>query len=353
MKITKRAIKDAVKVPLDKLLNVHVRGDKPDVFIFSVGRSGSNWLMEIIHSQREFKYSNQPLWLPESTIYGRLLPPAPHGEYIHVEEADEQKLVGFFDLLLSGRIRVRPPWNVFSEDFSHRTSRYVVKVLHGASMINWFCERLRIRGILLLRHPIPRSMSMIQLNWPHSVDAFVNDACFVKRYLSREVLREVQGILAHGTQLEQHVLSWGLENLAALRSLCDRRWHCLTYEELVLNCEKVIEWLAAELDLSEPERMCRHIGLPSRASSTELRGLLDGERPTLLRRMDLLQRWRRQVQREEERSVFGILDLLQIDVYSCGSLFARSDLFNCSNTEELIHSISDEASADASPVAAR
>ena len=44
-----------------KLFNIHRSSEKPSVLIFSSPRSGSTWLQELIWSQPEFKYVNEPL----------------------------------------------------------------------------------------------------------------------------------------------------------------------------------------------------------------------------------------------------------------------------------------------------
>lgn len=326
MKLARRAIKDAVKVPIDICANRHRPSGESNVFIFSVGRSGSNWLMELIYSQPGFKYCNQPLWNPNSTIYGHLVPRVPHGKFIHVDGEDEQKLYRYFTLLLSGKIHVRPPWNVLSEDFSFRTSRYVVKIIDGTPSIEWFVARFDIKSVFLIRHPLPRSLSMVERGWPHSVEAFLSDSYFVDRYLTPAIVEECRAILDSGSDLLKNVLSWGLENLASFRSRNRGKWITLTYEELVANPVNVIECLCRDLDLPSPERMYQHIGLPSRSSSAELRSRLQGDGQSDSQRIALLKRWRQHVGAEEERLAFQILDMLEIDAYSYGSLLPRADL---------------------------
>ena len=332
MKNSKRTIKRAVMTPIGKFLNIHTKSDKPDVFIFSVGRSGSTWLMEIIHSQKEFKYSNEPLWNLQRTIRGRLLPLAPGGKYIHVEEEGEANLLEFFHLLLDDRIQVSPPWNVFSPDYSFLTQRYVVKILHGTSLINWLSGRLDIKSIFLIRHPIPRALAKTKRHGRCFVHTFMNNDYFREQYLDKAMIQGIDTILAQGTGLEKQVLSWCLENLVPLRSLEDKSWLVLTYEELVLNPMKTVDYLCEELELSDPQRMYRHIEVPSASASKELRQHLKVPKAVMDSRRQIAQRWKKEVTSRQERKMFDILKLLNIDAYSCGESLARRDLINFDDT---------------------
>lgn len=334
----KRAVKDGVKRPIGRLLNVHRPSGKPDVFIFSVGRSGSNWMMEIIQSQREFRYSNQPFWRLQETGYARLLPPPPEGEFITLDDVDEARLLKFVQSILEGRLQVRPPWNVFSRDYSFVTSRSVLKVLHATSLIDWFCGHFNIYGLFLLRHPIPRALSMSDLGWKDSIHAFLHNESFVADHLDPEMVELAERIEQGGTERERHVVSWCLENLVPLRGLGKRDWSWIAYEELVLNPIKTIDWLCETLNLSQPERMYRHVGLPSRSSSQELRELLGASQLESPGRIRLISRWKKHLGIDEESDLMGILKVFGIDVYAGGSVLPRRDVLHFADTAELSES---------------
>ncbi len=56
----KMNFKKSVKYLLNIVSNVHIQGEKKNIFIFSTPRSGSTWLMEIIASQSGFKFYDEP-----------------------------------------------------------------------------------------------------------------------------------------------------------------------------------------------------------------------------------------------------------------------------------------------------
>ena len=52
--------------------NLHIKGSSENVFIFSTPRSGSTWLMELIWTQKGFKYCNEPLDLRNKLLRSKL-----------------------------------------------------------------------------------------------------------------------------------------------------------------------------------------------------------------------------------------------------------------------------------------
>lgn len=63
---------NTVKANLKMLATRHYPGDEPNVFIHSLPRSGSTWLMELILTQPGFLPCNEPLNLRTEAVRDRL-----------------------------------------------------------------------------------------------------------------------------------------------------------------------------------------------------------------------------------------------------------------------------------------
>jgi hypothetical protein len=110
-------------------------------------------------------------------------------------------------------------------------------------------------------------------------------------------------------------VDWALENLVPLKLLPQRPgWLFVSYEDLILHPERVIDRLAAELGLEDRESMVRQVERPSR-SVKRTRSI---ERQPLIaagNRNRLVDRWQEQVSQAELRDCFRILDRFGIDLY--------------------------------------
>jgi hypothetical protein len=175
-----------------------------------------------------------------------------------------------------------------------------------------------LQVLYLLRHPIAQAASVLKAGWPAMNRAFLEHPTFPKRHLTPSQCRHCEKVAANGSQLEQHVLSWCLDNLLPLRELATGKdsWLVLTYEDCVAHPEQVIDLLSQTLKVDNPRFMQRQF---AKASGT---ARITNRRNARVFREAQLTKWTRQFSVGEITAAFDILSVLDIDAYNASSLMA-------------------------------
>lgn len=175
----------------------------------------------------------------------------------------------------------------------------------------------------MMRHPIPVSLSRKVL--PRLLTFLNSD---YKRHFSETQIQYAQNIAETGTKLEKGVLSWCLQNAVPLQQ-ATKDWIIVSYEQLVLNPEPVIDLIAREMDLPFPQKMIDRLRVPSETTwqsdhktKEVLNGILDKSKNKYL-----IERWKSKISDEEEKSLMSILDVFNINAYSAGSPLPKADFW--------------------------
>lgn len=293
--------------------NVHRPSNRPNVFIKTMPRSGSTWLMELILTQPGFKPCTEPLDLRNLDVR-RHLPLADWAALY--DDAALPVLERYFDGFRRGRLRFK---NHSPRLAGYRpfTWRMVFKLLHGAEdRLTWLADRFNGRVVILLRHPIPVAISNRDLP---RLDAFVNSA--FARHFTDDQLAAARRIIAGDDRLHQGVLSWCLQTSVALRHRPADAL-VITYEQLVLQPAPVIHALAAHADLPRPARMLRRVAVPSATtdqSDKATRQVLAGKQDATSRRW-LVEKWRERVGADDARRVMATLAVFGLDMYAADAV---------------------------------
>ena len=299
--------------------NVHTPSGAPNVLIFTTPRSGSTWLMELVTSQPGFKHCNEPLNLRHPDVRRGL--GIDSWETLYARRSDA-RVTRYFADLASGRLKTLNP---SPRDRTHRlfTRRTVFKVLHGGEeRIQEIADAVDGRVIILLRHPIPVSLSREVLP---RLETFV--ASDYADLVGDDALASAREIISEGSDLERGVLDWGLQNLIPLRN---RRpdWLVVTYEQLVLDPRPILDRLVEHLELSDLDRLYAGLEVPShtvKKSDAETSELLHGDVDEAERARELVGRWRRRVTAEEEERAMAVLERIGVDAYRGGELLPTAD----------------------------
>lgn len=303
----------SIKRGLKTASNVHRPDGRANVLLYSTPRSGSTWLMELIWSQPGFKTCNQPLYLEHPAVRAHL----------GIDDWDElysvgatDKLEAYLGAICTGRIGFTNP-NPLRRYYRPISHRIVFKEIHApGDRVNWMRDTFNARVVYLVRHPIAVTISSER--WPTLPALMRSD---YRRHFTAEQLAAAERIFERGTDLDRGVLMWAMHNAVPLREATGD-WVVVSYEQLVLDPEPVIRELATKLELPDPNRMRRRLGVPSVnvqfKSTEETRRLLnegaDDKRPLLV------EKWRKKVGRRDEARVMTILDVFGIDVYRDGDV---------------------------------
>ena len=311
-------MKDNVKTAIKSISNIHRPDGSPNVFLFSVPRSGSTWLMELVWTQPGFKPCNEPLDLRSSRVRQHL--GVSEWQDLYAQNAT-LALQSYFQAFCEGQSGFMNP-SLLRRPYRPFTRRIVFKVIHGGEdRIHWFRDTFDGRVVLLLRHPIAVSLS--REVYPR-LRAFLSSD--YQRHLTKDQLDYALKVCETGTELERGVLSWCLQNAIPLRAATDD-WAVVSYEQMVLEPQPVIMHLAYKLELPEPGRMLERLTTPSGVkakSDAETQQVLED---ATSRRAWLIEKWQRQVSEAEERRAMEILERFELDVYSPGDLLPAERLW--------------------------
>ena len=294
------------------------------VALFATRRGGSSWIMQVISASPEFRYIAQPfVAYDKGGHWGHGIVSYDYARFLDPTEDELTDIGGFIDGILSGRYVLRAPWRVWEPNFWRRKSRTVMKILQAKPLMPWFERQFGMNIVYLLRHPLAQASSVIKSGWPSMHMTFLNHSSFVEKNLDAEQMRYCMEIASQGSLLDQHVLTWCLDNLVALRALkTPNSWTVITYEDCVLHPQATIQSLADALNLSSTQQMQRQMSVVSRTArfSNESDSQVLGE--------SQLAKWKKNVSKDEIASAFDILKALDIDAYSADSLLP-SDKLQC------------------------
>lgn len=291
--------------------NIHRPDGGPNVFLFSMPRSGSNWLMELVWSQPWFKPCNEPLDLRKPLIKQNLGINSWQDLY---DQRSTLALHKYFKAFCNGRLHFMNP-NPVHRYYRPLTHRIVFKVIHGGEdRINWFRDTFNGRIVLLIRHPIAVSLS--REVYPRLHALLTSD---YRRHLSDDQLNYALKIFDSGTKLEHGVLSWCLQNMVPLQD-ATHDWVIVSYEQLVQDPLPALAHLAERLGLPKPERMTKQLNTPSGVkakSDEETQKVLEHETK---KRAWLVEKWREKVGKTEESQLMDMLKRFGLDIYTGGNL---------------------------------
>lgn len=292
---------------LRRLSNFHRKGKDYNLFIFSLPRSGSTWLQELIWTQPGFKYINEPLnlknsWLQKkSGIKGFEELYSPEGK---------KKAINYFKGFCEGRFHFLDP-NPVRKYYRPITNRLVFKIIHGGEMfINDIVKGCNGRVIYLLRHPIPVSLSRKQL--PRMEQLCSN---FVLDQFEPGIKEYALTVNSNGTPMERRILAWCIQNKLALMQRTDD-WMVISYEQLVTNPKPIIDRMVKEYNLSKPNRIYNQINIPSAVSvqsTAEDVANMMGEGKN---REKLVEKWKNRLETEEINTYMNICANMNMLIYS-------------------------------------
>jgi len=321
-----------LKYFLKSISNVHIQGNKKNIFLFATPRGGSTWLMEIIASQPGMKYFDEPLNIRRDNVknvnifsdWSDLMP----------DSAQEEKIFQHIRNLEKNKIRyMNPP--PFRKNHRFFTSRIVYKIHEIEHLITEIKDELDGNILILIRHPLANTISR---NVFPRLDYFINSNYYREKYLSDFQINEITKIVANGTNLQKGIVSWCYENLIPLQYSNKPDCAFVTYEELLLNSEKTCKLMQDKLDLPDLKSMLSSVGAPAMNIMMSNKDTLDiiNNQDAINKKQRLVKKWKSKVSEEEERAAFDILDLFKIDIYEYDRYIATDKYLNFTSTNNLL-----------------
>lgn len=300
----------------------HEQGPRPNVLLYCSRRGGSTWLLNTLAAHPGVRYVGRTFDALLSSRWAKLVPPlnpSPSASaglqkrriYAGFRDDDLARFRPVAESVIGGRRHIHPSLNFRADYFEQRTERIVFQMTNATALIEWFDQEFDVETVLLLRHPIPTALSILKQGWQPEDWEFVTHEGYVTRYLTDAQLQLAKDIVAEGSVLERHVLDWTLKMLVPVRAFESGRhrdWILVTYEQMVLEPERVLRHLAERLDFPHLAPMLEQVGRPSRSVTPETAGRVDD--PSYL-----LDRWRDRVSTTQERELLRIPEAFDLCMY--------------------------------------
>jgi hypothetical protein len=155
--------------------------------------------MEIISSQKNIKYINEPLHTNRHKGYLTNIDPT--WPEIYSDSNREDKFVHFLKRILNDEIFVGQQKfkHIFRGEFDFFTNRKVFKILRAKDLINVFENEFEIKIIYLLRHPIPVALSLVKENMEQRAIHYLNNDIYCENFLNQDLIDFSKRLIRKGT----------------------------------------------------------------------------------------------------------------------------------------------------------
>jgi len=307
LKETSRSLLKAVVRNLcKKYFCMHKPRSNP-IFIFAMPRGGSTWLMEIISSQKGFRYISEPFQLKNYLVQKYLQINCWNDLYMRT---NDDVIIQYLKNIESNHLTFKNPipGSRFWRPYTYQT---VFKVINGCEdRLDYIVNTLNGHTIILLRHPIAVSVSRKVLP---RLNAYVKSD--YADFFTEKQIHFAHQIISKGSYLAKAVLSWCFQASVPLRNINDNV-HVLTYEQMVLEPDKVIYYLNNWLGLKEISKLRRQFNVPSRTANLSFE-----KSSKYIKNQDvqtIVRKWSDKVDKNQERNLLKILDVFEIDAYRQG-----------------------------------
>jgi hypothetical protein len=276
--------------------------------------------MQVLASQRGVKICDEPLNLRREAVRNALGVASWEELY---DEDNRDRVIAYLRKIADGRLAIH---NISPLHAQHRflTDRVVFKIIHGGE--GWpreIADGIPAKPLLLLRHPVPVSISRKQLP---RVDALLRSDHM--RLFTPQQIAEAQKVVGAGEPLGRAVVSWCLQASPFLRNPASVDL-VLTYEQMVLRFEPIIDLLMEKLALENRAEIVAAVARAStstRESDVATRQVLD-QAPDEERNRFLVTKWHSHISSAERSLVQSILDLFEITAYRADQLLPHPDLW--------------------------
>ncbi len=295
----------------------------PHIFLFSSRRSGSTLLRDMIASQPNFNYIDEPLNFAQNQYnpYRKLFPGDQHGQIVSLDDQKEKTLKNYIEGILDRKYITRSQWRAFDKNYHWLWKRYVVKELNAKNLIPWFENYFgeRIKIIYHIRNPFAVAASLVERGWSHYFNVYLEDAEYSDKYITPQIRSMAAKINHCGSDAEKYILDWCFENYVPLKLYRQRTWITISYESIVSDPASVSKKLCSVLDLPNADTMMNIVAKPSPTPlSRHSRSKIKSNGPE-----SRLASWQQKFDPDVINDFSKILDAFEIDLYSSKSAYPK------------------------------
>jgi hypothetical protein len=279
-------------------------GPEDCVLLAGSGRSGTTWVGDVLNYRNGYRTLFEPFWKKKVPMVAHF-----RARQYLAPGCTDPAFVEPAARILSGRVR-----NAFVDSLNTKwiARKRLVKDIRINLMLGWIHARFPATPIvLLLRHPCAVAVSAMKLGWIPPLDDVMQQQDLVAAHLER--WREsIERIRADGSEFDQRILLWCIENAVALAQLAPDARCVVHYENF-----------CREDPRPEIARMFAHVGMPF--DDTVLEAMrrpskLSAADSAVLTGSNLVDSWRAQVTTAQIDRAVEILALFGLDaVYGADS----------------------------------
>lgn len=300
---------------------------KNDIFIFSSFRSGSTWLAEILYKFSNVKYVQEPLSSSKRRILKNISPIKPSDSFLYQDIiGNEVVLKKYITNLSKGKHVISRRYDFLSSSFEFYTNRSVIKILRASAIVEWFVENYTDDYfIILFRHPISCALSKlksgVKKDFVSSINKYLNDEGYVNSYLPKELVGEIISQRENYSEIEQEIIIWCLDNKPLLNLYNNKnneKLILLTYEELLISTENVVNFLTKKMDLQNFKNVIHDMHAASASTKYNKENVGNYKNGEVF-----LNKWKKEISREQEVKIFELIDLFNIDIYQFNESMAQ------------------------------
>lgn len=249
----------------------HHKKSEADVFIFSLPRTGSTLLAEVLNTDSFSKTASESFALNKDNI--RVLRKYFDEDflaerYVDISSGDLQHMLQYFKQLSEGKTWNSYYWSdFFTPNHRFRTTRTIFKTHRVTYYFDKLLDHFKDDyGLYLIRHPVSHSLSRLRLGLSTYIDLFAQSEK-IKDLLPPEAKETINRVNSRGSDLEKFIVSWCLENHVFIKKYQDGdlppNVFAVFYEELVFNPEQTLKDICLKIKMEYTDRMLSLIDLPS------------------------------------------------------------------------------------------
>lgn len=254
------------------LTNLHRHNKtEPDIYIFTLPRTGSTLLAEILNTNSHSKMASESFAMNKDNCQvlenyfdnGFLAE-----RYIDISPNNLRQVFKYYEDLSKGKNWNSYYWSdFFTPQHNFKTTRTIFKThkftYHFDSLMSHFKEDF---GLYLLRNPISHSLSRLNHKWSNYINLYA-ESKKIYETLPEKAKIKINQVNHKGSDLEKFVVSWCLENYVFIRSYQESRLSSnvfpVFYEDLIIDSENTIKDICVKIKMEFNENMLTIMNIPS------------------------------------------------------------------------------------------
>lgn len=302
-------LKEKIRV-LSTKFNIHIN-KRDDLYIFSTGRSGSTWLMELLSYDSKTRFVNEPFGIKfiQNSILNEKSQLKDHFRKVRFYSMPEKEITRKY-ITDPKHTKICGPYNIFKGNYHFITHKRLFKILHLNPVLNELFEIIDPNpNVFLIRHPVPNILSIMK-SYPLDIESFLKSKAILS-LLNSSQSEMIKSIIRRGTIYEKWAIQWSLDQLVPFQLVKNGKLNTISYEQLVVEPNPVLDYLEKHFNLNNVDKIRSHLKDPSASTSYNKINFIKSAS-----NREKISKWRQKVNQSIIEDIFSIIENFEIDYYS-------------------------------------